>query len=119
MGGCLWGGFVNDPIQSNPTYEFFPTRGDPVTSQILENTLPANLYPLIWLLPTARLFVQSNWGTSILDYRTGQESPLDDMPDAVRTYPATAGVAMLPLTPANNWTATILFCGGSNIKSDQ
>jgi hypothetical protein len=26
---------------------------------------------------------------------------------------------MLPLTPANNWTATIMFCGGSNIASDQ
>lgn len=26
---------------------------------------------------------------------------------------------MLPLTPANNWTATVLFCGGSNIASDQ
>ncbi|KZP19878.1 copper radical oxidase [Athelia psychrophila] len=25
---------------------------------------------------------------------------------------------MLPLTPANNWTATILFFAGSNIKSN-
>jgi hypothetical protein len=26
---------------------------------------------------------------------------------------------MMPLTPANNWTATILFCGGTNLQPDQ
>jgi hypothetical protein len=26
---------------------------------------------------------------------------------------------MLPLTPANNWTATILFCGGTNLQPAQ
>lgn len=26
---------------------------------------------------------------------------------------------MLPLTPANNYMATILFCGGSNLQPDQ
>ena len=41
------------------------------------------------------------------------------MPNGViRVYPASAATAMLPLTPANNWTPTILFCGGSTI-SDQ
>lgn len=30
-----------------------------------------------------------------------------------RTYPASGSSAMLPLTPQNNWTATILFCGGT------
>jgi len=41
------------------------------------------------------------------------------MPDAVRTYPASAGSVMLPLTPENNWTATIMFCGGSNVASEE
>ena len=41
------------------------------------------------------------------------------MPHAVRVYPASAGTAMLPLTPQNNWTATILFCGGSNIATNK
>lgn len=35
---------------------------------------------------------------------------------AVRTYPASAGTVLLPLTPANGYTATILFCGGQNIS---
>ena len=38
------------------------------------------------------------------------------MPNGViRVYPASGATAMLPLTPANNWTPTILFCGGSAI----
>ena len=46
-----------------------------------------------------------------------QETPLPDMPGAVvRVYPASGATAMLPLTPANNYTPTILFCGGSNMS---
>ena len=90
-----------------------------MASPILSKTLPANLYPLTWLLPSGRLLIQSNWDTVLLDYKANTETPLDDMPDAVRVYPASAGTIMLPLTPTNNYTATILFCGGSNITPDQ
>ncbi|PCH36106.1 copper radical oxidase [Wolfiporia cocos MD-104 SS10] len=121
IGGCDWGGYVNDASQTNPTYEFLPPLPDVglTTSTLLTNTLPANLYPLTWLLPSGRLFMQANWGTAMVDYKTQTETELPNMIHAVRTYPASAGTAMLPLTPANNWTATILFCGGSNIQSDQ
>lgn len=37
----------------------------------------------------------------------------------IRVYPASGATAMLPLTPANNYTPTILFCGGSNMTDDQ
>ena len=77
------------------------------------------MYPLTWTLPSGKLLVQSNWKTVLLDYKTKKETPLDDMLDAVRVYPASGGTAMLPLTPDNNYTATILFCGGSNIQPDQ
>jgi len=119
LGGCLNGGYVNDASQDNPTYEFFPSLGNPILSPILQSTLPVNLYPLTWLLPSGRILIQSNWATVLLDYKTNTEYPLDDIPDAVRTYPASAGTIMMPLTPANNWTATIMFCGGSNISTDQ
>ncbi|KZT10785.1 copper radical oxidase [Laetiporus sulphureus 93-53] len=121
IGGCDWGGYVNDASQTNPTYEFFPPIPGVglTTSPLLVNTLPANLYPLTWLLPSGLLFVQANWGTALIDYKARTETELPSMVDAVRTYPASAGTAMLPLTPANNWTATILFCGGSNISSSQ
>ncbi|KAN0129788.1 glyoxal oxidase [Lactarius tabidus] len=119
IGGCQWGGFVNDAAQSNPTYEFLPSRGKPVTSPFLTNTLPLNLYPFTFLLPSGRLLIQANWQTAVLDHRQGLEYRIDDIPDAVRTYPASAGVVMMPLTPANNWTATIMFCGGTNIGTNE
>ncbi|GAA5898861.1 hypothetical protein JCM6882_004016 [Rhodosporidiobolus microsporus] len=119
IGGCDWGGYVNDAGQNNPTYEFYPSRGGPVGLNLLTQTLPANLFPLTWLLPSGNLLIQANWGTEIFDYKNNVEYPLADIPHAVRTYPGSAATAMLPLTPANNWTATILFCGGTDLKPDQ
>lgn len=41
------------------------------------------------------------------------------MPNGIaRVYPASGAVAMLPLTPANAYTPTILFCGGSDLPAD-
>ncbi|CAE6405197.1 unnamed protein product [Rhizoctonia solani] len=119
IGGNQWGGFVNSAGQNNPTYEFFPSKGDPIGLNILTTTLPANLFPLTWLLPSGNLFIQTNWGTEVFNYKTNTEYTLDDIPHAVRTYPASGGSIMLPLTPANNWTATLLFCGGSDLQPDQ
>ncbi|TFY73395.1 hypothetical protein EWM64_g10617, partial [Hericium alpestre] len=119
IGGCVNGGFVNGGDITNPTYEFFPPRGAPITSPMLVNSLPANLYPITFLLPSRRALVQANWNTIILDYNAGTERNLPDVPDAVRTYPASAGIVMLPMTPANNWTATIMMCGGTNLKPEQ
>ncbi|KAI0358529.1 DUF1929-domain-containing protein [Trametes cingulata] len=121
IGGAQWGGFVNDANQNNPTWEIFPPKDNdgPVQSDILQNSLPANLYPLTWLLPSGKLLIQSNWKTSFLDYRTKQETPINDMIEAVRVYPASGGTAMLPLTPANGYTATIMFCGGNDLQPDR
>ncbi|KAK2467883.1 hypothetical protein APHAL10511_000178 [Amanita phalloides] len=119
IGGCTNGGFVNDPGQDNPTYEFYPSRGAPIALDMLHRTLPVNLYPLTWLLPSGKLLMQSNRETILFDYKNNKETPLDNMPDAVRVYPASAGTIMLPLTPANQWTATILFCGGSNVADNE
>ncbi|KAF8962438.1 glyoxal oxidase [Flammula alnicola] len=119
IGGSRNGGYINDAGQNNPTYEFFPPAGPSVTAPILQNTLPVNLYPLTWLIPSGKLLIQAGWSTVLLDAKTNVETPLDDMPDAVRTYPASAGTVMMPLLPANNWTATIMFCGGSNVETDE
>ncbi|PIL35941.1 hypothetical protein GSI_01601 [Ganoderma sinense ZZ0214-1] len=121
LGGCLYGGYVNAAGQDNPTWEIFPAQSDltPVVSDILSTTLPVNLYPLTWMLPSGKLLMQSNWKTSLLDYRTQTETALDDMLDAVRVYPASGGSTMLALTPDNNYTATLIFCGGTNLQSSQ
>ena len=52
----------------------------------------------------------------IWDYENNIETELPDMPKGVaRVYPASGAVSMLPLTPANNYQQTILFCGGSDM----
>jgi len=119
IGGDKFGGFVNSEENNNPTFEYYPSRGDPIGLPLLERTLPANLYTLTWLMPSGLLFMQSNWGTQMFDKETNTEYPLKDVPNAVRTYPACGASVMLPLTTANNWTATILLCGGSDLQPDQ
>ncbi|KIM23987.1 glyoxal oxidase [Serendipita vermifera MAFF 305830] len=119
LGGNKWGGFVNDADQNNPTYEFYPSQGEPVGLNILATTLPANLFPFTFLLPSGNIFIQTNWGAEVFDYKNNVEYPFPNIPHAVRTYPASAGNMMLPLTPDNNYQATMLFCGGSDLEPDQ
>jgi len=125
IGGDQFGGFLNSAANTNPTFEYFPPKGSdgPIGLSILENTLPANLYPLTWLLPSGNLFLQVNWAAAVFDYKAndfaGTEVPFPNIPGAVRTYPASGASTMLPLTPQNNWTATILFCGGANLQPSQ
>ena len=119
IGGDMYGGFVNNGPNNNPTYEFYPSRGAQQQLPILLDTLPANLYPLTWLLPSGQLFLQLNWGTELFNPDTGVETRLPNVTHAVRTYPASAASAMLPLTPANNYTATILLCGGTDLLDNQ
>ncbi|KAG8775988.1 hypothetical protein FRC15_000209 [Serendipita sp. 397] len=121
LGGNQYGGFVNNAANSNPTFEFWPKADGevPVESTILKNTLPANLYPITHLIPTGQVLLNINLNAAILDYHTNTEYPLPAVPHAVRTYPASAANVMLPMTVANNWTATVMYCGGSDLQSDQ
>lgn len=53
------------------------------------------------------------------DHDNNIETKLPDMPGRViRVYPASGAVAMKPLTPQNNWTPEILFCGGSDMPEE-
>lgn len=125
LGGCEYGGYVNwqnylnNINQNNPTYEFWPSRGNPTSLNILLDSMPINLFPLTWLLPSGNLFIQSNWNASIFDWQNGIEYPVNNIPHAVRLYPASGATTALPMTPANNWTLTAIFCGGTDLDSDQ
>jgi hypothetical protein len=57
--------------------------------------------------------MQAAYKTIMYDLTTQTETPLPNMPYAARVYPASAATIMLPLTPANNYNPTLLFCGGS------
>jgi len=66
------------------------------------------------VLPAGRVFVAANTKAMIYDWRGNFEIRLPDIPNGVRvTYPMAGTGLLLPLTPANNYTPTILICGGS------
>jgi hypothetical protein len=114
IGGDKNGGYVSTQVQNNPTYEFYPKQGEAVYMDFLNYTVPVNLFPLTWLMPSGKLFLQAGYRTILWDLDTQEETELPDMPHAVRVYPASAATVMLPLTPENNYEPTLLFCGGSS-----
>ncbi|KAG6837236.1 hypothetical protein H0H93_012630 [Arthromyces matolae] len=127
IGGFVNGGYVNrnypnvDPEfeggAAEPTYEFYPANGRTATTmQFMITTSGLNSYAHTYLLNSGKMLVQANISTVIWDYDNNVETPLPDMPNNVaRVYPASGAVAMLPLTPKNNYTQTILFCGGTDM----
>ncbi|KAL0959163.1 hypothetical protein HGRIS_014448 [Hohenbuehelia grisea] len=130
IGGFVNGGYINrnypniDPEfeggAAEPTFEFFPANGRTATTmQFMIKTSGLNSYAHTFLLSSGKMFVQANISTIIWDYNNNQETPLPDMPGNVaRVYPASGAVSMLPLTPANNYNPTILFCGGSDMPDE-
>ncbi|ORX34898.1 glyoxal oxidase N-terminus-domain-containing protein [Kockovaella imperatae] len=114
LGGDQNGGYVSTFAQNNPSYEYWPTNTGKIPMDFLNATVPLNLFPLTFLMPSGKLFMQAYYSTILYDMNAQQEIALPDMPYAARVYPASAAVAMLPLTPENNYTPTILFCGGSS-----
>ncbi|KAJ7503500.1 copper radical oxidase variant A [Mycena galericulata] len=124
IGGFINGGYIlrNQP-NTNPTdgaeltYEFYPSNGQtPQNMNFLFKTSGLNAYPHTFLLGSGNMFLQANLSTMIWDYETNTETALPDMPNGViRVYPASGATAMLPMTPSNNYSQTIIFCGGSDM----
>ncbi|KAF9528065.1 copper radical oxidase [Crepidotus variabilis] len=131
IGGFVTGGYINrwypnvDPVtesgSAEPTYEYFPARPeDPKTLDFYIKTSGLNAYPHTFLMPSGKMFLQANLSTALWDHDANEETPLPAMPNGVvRVYPASGAVTMLPLTPANNYTPTILFCGGATLSDEQ
>lgn len=128
MGGFTSGGYINRNYPniepngggSQNTYEFHPARPeDPPILPFLTRTSGLNSYVHAFLMPSGNMFLQANYSTTLWNYDTNTETPLPDMPgQIVRVYPASGAVAMLPLTPANGYSPTILFCGGSDMPDE-
>jgi hypothetical protein len=130
IGGFSNGGYINrnypnnDPTNSGggsvPSYEYYPpAAGDPLLMDFMTKTSGLNSYAHAFTMPSGKMFVQANISTVLWDVKNNIETPLPDMPGAVvRVYPASGATAMLPLTPANNYNPTILFCGGSDMPDE-
>ncbi|KAJ7595709.1 glyoxal oxidase N-terminus-domain-containing protein [Mycena floridula] len=130
IGGFVNGGYVNrnfpnvDPEfeggAAESTFEFYPSNGQPATPmKFMIDTSGLNSYAHSFLMSSGKMFVQANISTMLWEPSTNTEIRLPDMPNNVaRVYPASGAVAMLPLTPDNNYLPTILFCGGSDMPAD-
>ncbi|TCD71993.1 hypothetical protein EIP91_000125 [Steccherinum ochraceum] len=129
IGGFVNGGYINrnypntDPATeggaAEPTYEFYPSKGQAQNMQFMIDTSGLNAYALTYLMPSGQMLVQANVSTMLWEPLTNTEHRLPDMPDNIaRVYPASGANAMLPLTPANNYTPTVIFCGGSDMPDD-
>lgn len=112
---------------ANPTYEYFPNRS--VTAQgsysgmqmsnFMTTTSGLNMYPHMFLMPSGKIFMNANTSNVLWDHEKNHETALPETPGGVvRVYPASAATAMKPLTPANNYTPDILFCGGTVLEND-
>jgi hypothetical protein len=74
IGGFTNGGYVNrnypntDPTwegnASQPTYEFFPSRGEPEVMQFMTTTSGLNSYAHAYLMPSGKMFLQAYWSSS-------------------------------------------------------
>ncbi|GLB36927.1 putative copper radical oxidase variant A [Lyophyllum shimeji] len=124
IGGMVGGGYINRntpdttpvPEAAENSYEFYPSKGPATPLPFLYKTGGLNVYAHAFLLNSGKMLVQANVSTMIWDYNANTEVDLPDMPgNVVRVYPASGAVAMLPLTPANNYNPTILFCGGNDM----
>ena len=75
IGGFVSGGYVNrnvpnvDPTTeggaAEPTYEFFPSRGEPQNMQFMTETSGLNAYAHAFLMPSGKMFVQANYSASM------------------------------------------------------
>ncbi|KAF7301375.1 hypothetical protein MIND_00702700 [Mycena indigotica] len=103
------------------SYEFFPSNGQaPQELKFLVDTSGLNSYPHAFLMASGKMFLQANLSTTLWDYTSNTETRLPDMPNGViRVYPASGATAMLPMTPANNYQQTVIFCGGSNLTEPE
>lgn len=120
-GGNDYGGYAGGAGQNQPNFEYWPSRGNVIQMDFLTTTLPMNLYPLTWLMQSGRLFVQAGLDAILFDLDSNSvASNLPSTPSGVmKVYPASAGVAMLPMTPANNYSQEVLFCGGVQRPLDE
>ncbi|THU77179.1 hypothetical protein K435DRAFT_702963 [Dendrothele bispora CBS 962.96] len=122
-GGSTFGGFENGASGNNPSYEFFPPKningfnGVKIPSPFLSNTLNANHFPILIMLPDGNIFVAANQKAMLFNWRTNTETPLPGIPNGVRvSSPYSAGAVLLPLTPENNYTPEVMICGGSTVS---
>ncbi|KAH6567999.1 hypothetical protein BASA50_001160 [Batrachochytrium salamandrivorans] len=103
---------------NNPTYEYWPSKStDPKTLPILAWAFPNMLYPMVFVMPSERIFLFVSNKSVIIDPKTDEQIyTVPDMPvmdHAPWIYPHTPAMTVLPMTIKNNFQFVLQICGGS------
>ncbi|GAA6041298.1 hypothetical protein JCM8097_001325 [Rhodosporidiobolus ruineniae] len=120
-GGMIAGGYNNAESTDNPTMEYYPPKGTGLQfySKFLHDALNSNLFPVMYTLPNGYIFIAANQLAMLYDHETNTERRIKSFPNGVTiTYPGSAASALLPLTVENNWTPSVVFCGGTTANLD-
>ena len=121
---------MNDLSETNnPTYEYYPRRGEPKILDSLDWAFPYNLYPAVYQLAHGPVLIFTSNRTDLLDSQSDtlidQTYPIKDilLNDKLPwLYPHTPTSVMMPLTKANKYTSHLMACGGSrkkDLKADE
>ena len=107
----------NNLTKLNPTYEYYPSQGTTYSLSILAETFPFNLYPLVFQLPSGKIWVFSGTKSAVIDPTTNSIDlnwiPILDPPtNRPHIYPFTSTAVVLPMTVANNHEFAVQICGG-------
>ncbi|KAI8607891.1 hypothetical protein BC830DRAFT_1072599, partial [Chytriomyces sp. MP71] len=119
--------FDNLSDTNNPTYEFYPRRHqDAIHSQILDWAFPHNLYPIAFQLPSGKIFLMVSNRTVLIDptvdpgemeANTIEIAAIPAFDHAPFIYPHTPTAFLLPLRETENYTATVMICGGTKLSN--
>ena len=115
--GSLTGGDPTRVINNNPSFEILDPEGVSnvmsITMPLLVEAQPYYMYPFIHLLHTGDLFVFTSKSSQLFSVTdTKATKSLPDLPGGYTTYPNTGGSVLLPLSSANNWSPSVIVCGG-------
>jgi len=102
---------------NNPTYEILDTNGHSegvsIKMDILARAQPYHMYPFLHVLNDGQLFVFADKSSQVFNVQTGEATKhFPDLTGEHRNYPNTGGSVMLAMSSANNWSNTIIICGG-------
>ncbi|KAJ3143743.1 hypothetical protein HK101_003135, partial [Irineochytrium annulatum] len=103
-----------------PTTDTTRTVGVNITLDILHLMHPYVLYPPVFQLPTSEVFMIVNNWVGLLDIHKANAAPrvIQELPGmnqgyAPFIYPFSANAFLLPMKESDNYTATVMICGGS------
>jgi len=119
--GSLNGADPAQTINNNPSFEVLDpegvSHGASITMPLLVNAQPYYMYPFMHLLPTGDLFVFASKSSQLFSIaNTKVTKSFPDLPGDYRTYPNTGGSVLLPLSSSNNWSPSVIVCGGGTYQ---